>query len=205
MIKMYDDNASVILLLNNEFTMSFAAGQERFRTLTSSYYRGAHGIILGKRWMNQESLMSFTWLRILRCSVIEMGNGLIFFHQSGMHLIRPNYKCISSGFFLHTTLHVSPSLIPTYDTRYYITVNHSYDPFWKLALLSWSKCKFWLRKFPFSSHLKEKDSFLQYTPSILLICYISFVFLQILLFSIFLCRKSLAFDVSPIQSVNFSL
>ncbi|KAK6126241.1 hypothetical protein DH2020_040013 [Rehmannia glutinosa] len=26
--------------------MSFAAGQERFRTLTSSYYRGAQGIIL---------------------------------------------------------------------------------------------------------------------------------------------------------------
>jgi Ras-related protein Rab-18 len=26
----------------------WAAGQERFRTLTSAYYRGAHGIILGK-------------------------------------------------------------------------------------------------------------------------------------------------------------
>lgn len=26
----------------------FAAGQERFRTITSSYYRGAQGIILGK-------------------------------------------------------------------------------------------------------------------------------------------------------------
>lgn len=25
-----------------------AAGQERFRTLTSSYYRGAQGIIMGK-------------------------------------------------------------------------------------------------------------------------------------------------------------
>jgi hypothetical protein len=25
----------------------FAAGQERFRTITSSYYRGAQGIILG--------------------------------------------------------------------------------------------------------------------------------------------------------------
>lgn len=29
-----------------------AAGQERFRTLTSSYYRGAQGIILGKEAMN---------------------------------------------------------------------------------------------------------------------------------------------------------
>jgi len=27
--------------------MYIAAGQERFRTLTSSYYRGAQGIILG--------------------------------------------------------------------------------------------------------------------------------------------------------------
>lgn len=27
---------------------SIAAGQEKFRTLTSSYYRGAQGIILGK-------------------------------------------------------------------------------------------------------------------------------------------------------------
>jgi len=25
------------------------AGQERFRTLTSSYYRGAQGVILGKK------------------------------------------------------------------------------------------------------------------------------------------------------------
>lgn len=28
-------------------TSPFAAGQERFRTLTSSYYRGAQGIIMG--------------------------------------------------------------------------------------------------------------------------------------------------------------
>ena len=26
------------------------AGQERFRTLTSSYYRGAQGIVLGKKY-----------------------------------------------------------------------------------------------------------------------------------------------------------
>ena len=29
------------------------AGQERFRTLTSSYYRGAQGIILGDRYTFQ--------------------------------------------------------------------------------------------------------------------------------------------------------
>lgn len=28
------------------FFMIFCAGQERFRTITSSYYRGAHGIIV---------------------------------------------------------------------------------------------------------------------------------------------------------------
>lgn len=31
----------------NIMTFLFAAGQERFRTLTSSYYRGAQGIIMG--------------------------------------------------------------------------------------------------------------------------------------------------------------
>jgi hypothetical protein len=28
--------------------INYAAGQERFRTLTSSYYRGAQGIIMGE-------------------------------------------------------------------------------------------------------------------------------------------------------------
>jgi hypothetical protein len=32
----------------NKYLQCFAAGQERFRTITSSYYRGAQGIILGK-------------------------------------------------------------------------------------------------------------------------------------------------------------
>lgn len=30
----------------------FSAGQERFRTLTSSYYRGAQGIIMGKCYLH---------------------------------------------------------------------------------------------------------------------------------------------------------
>lgn len=33
-----------------EFLMYFAAGQERFGIVTSSYYRGAHGIILGEKY-----------------------------------------------------------------------------------------------------------------------------------------------------------
>lgn len=39
--------ASLMLLFTVLFHVLDAAGQERFGTLTSSYYRGAHGIILG--------------------------------------------------------------------------------------------------------------------------------------------------------------
>lgn len=35
---------------NVKLTIWDTAGQERFRTLTSSYYRGAHGIVFG-RWV----------------------------------------------------------------------------------------------------------------------------------------------------------
>jgi len=38
----------MIVSLLSLITTCYAAGQERFRTLTSSYYRGAQGIIMGK-------------------------------------------------------------------------------------------------------------------------------------------------------------
>lgn len=36
-----------VWIMFSEIPILVAAGQERFRTLTSSYYRGAQGIILG--------------------------------------------------------------------------------------------------------------------------------------------------------------
>lgn len=40
-------NLSGLLIYKITLDLFIAAGQERFRTLTSSYYRGAQGIILG--------------------------------------------------------------------------------------------------------------------------------------------------------------
>lgn len=42
---------------------SLAAGQERFRTLTSSYYRGAQGVIMGKKSLSLfGQLIPHSWL-----------------------------------------------------------------------------------------------------------------------------------------------
>lgn len=39
-----------------KITIWDTAGQERFRTLTSSYYRGAQGIMLGKRKLDKKNI-----------------------------------------------------------------------------------------------------------------------------------------------------
>lgn len=51
-----------------KLTMWDTAGQERFRTLTSSYYRGAQGVILVYDVSNRESFenLSKTWLKELQ-------------------------------------------------------------------------------------------------------------------------------------------
>lgn len=42
-----------LILINNK--KQDTAGQERFRTLTSSYYRGAQGVILGNTAFNMKN------------------------------------------------------------------------------------------------------------------------------------------------------
>jgi len=50
-----------------------AAGQERFRTLTSSYYRGAQGIIMGK------FPVSFFWLSLFpNCAFTGLGENVLY-------------------------------------------------------------------------------------------------------------------------------
>lgn len=50
-----------------KLTIWDTAGQERFRTLTSSYYRGAQGVILVYDVTNRDSFLHVrdTWLREL--------------------------------------------------------------------------------------------------------------------------------------------
>lgn len=47
---------------NVKLTIWDTAGQERFRTLTSSYYRGAHGIVFGRWVQDHGSLRAMVWI-----------------------------------------------------------------------------------------------------------------------------------------------
>ena len=48
-----------------KMTIWDTAGQERFRTLTSSYYRGAQGIVLGKHTLCELVAGSFLTLLVV--------------------------------------------------------------------------------------------------------------------------------------------
>jgi len=54
---------------NDMVWFNYAAGQERFRTLTSSYYRGAQGIIMGEF---QFCVSSFTTLPVIFINWVKL-------------------------------------------------------------------------------------------------------------------------------------
>ena len=90
------------------------AGQERFRTITSSYYRGAHGIILVYDVTDEESFSNIrnVWMRevdrygtdgvttllvgnksdLVRQKVVTFTDGKEFANTYGMHFLEASAK-----------------------------------------------------------------------------------------------------------------
>lgn len=62
-------NPSDLLVVEADCSFSKdTAGQERFRTITSSYYRGAQGIILGKLYFSENRMLRLTMVLSIRRS-----------------------------------------------------------------------------------------------------------------------------------------
>ena len=102
---------NIVTKLISLFLYIYSAGQERFRTLTSSYYRGAQGIILVYDVARKETFDSLSmWLQEVEQFSMGGGKEVSEYSKVVEYSISHIFHCILSS--MHCTFSLSFACTP---------------------------------------------------------------------------------------------